>query len=542
MLTLVPLLFFLDRPLAIDDTLFVKSAQQILHDPLRPMNTIVDWYGNGPRYLWVIAKNPPGLSYWLAAGERIVGPSEVARHVSLLPFAIAAALAGLRLTQRFAGGSPYVTASWLASPAFLVSASTLMPDVPALALGLWGLTLYIEGVDTGHGRRRRLGALLAGLAVVVKYTAVVNVAALVLYPLLRQSPPRYRARRPFGMVLDLWPAALPLLAWSALGLATYGRIHVYDALTVVGGPLASRTGWFAERGIAVVTFIAAAGVFPIVFVIPAWRTRTGRIVLGVAAVLGIVAGVAVESIWPRRPAYVAVAVGVLAMIGVCALALACRQGWRSRAGDDRGDSMFLAAWMALNVVFAWSWSWTIAARFILPVLPPLALLLAQVLRLPRPRRRRVAEQLVAVTAVISLAVATLVLRVDALAGEFHRSILPVLAARAAGEGRRAYFVGGWGFYYYAERAGMRRLDGRAPASQRGDFIVEPYYVANNDMPKRLVGRTEIVTDIPGPVPTLGLHTMNARVGAGFYSTVFGPLPFAVGERPVEGVRLWRQTE
>ena len=42
-----------------------------------------------------------------------------------------------------------------------------------------------------------------------------------------------------------------------------------------------------------------------------------------------------------------------------------------------------------------------------------------------------------------------------------------------------------------------------------------------------------------PVPPLQLHTMNAWVGAGFYSTIFGPLPFSVGERPVEGVRLWR---
>jgi hypothetical protein len=458
--------------------------------------------------------------------------------VSLLPFAVAAAFAGIALARRFADESPWAAAVWLASPAFIVSASTLMPDVPALALSLWGTILYIDGVDTDRPGRRSAGAFVAGLAVVVKYTAVVNLGALVFYAVLHR-----RGRQAIRSVIDLWPAALPLAGWSALGFATYGHVHFVDSLTVVGGPLVARSDWLAERGIGLATFVAAAGVFPIAFVDVAWRTRAGRIVLAIAAVLGVLAGAASTVIWPRRPAYVAFTVCVLAALGACALMTAVIEAWREQDPARRRDAMFLVGWMVLHTLFAWFWSWTIAARFILPVFPPLALLLARSLRRAAgAERRREAERVLAMTAVATIAVAVIVLRADALPGEIHRSIVPAIATQAAADGRQAYFVGGWGFYYYAERAGMRRLDLRAPASRRGDLIVEPYYVANNEIPAELEKRTHVVGDIAGPAPPFFLHTMNSWVGAAFYSTIFGPLPFAVGDRPAEGVRVRLQTE
>ena len=538
LLVLTPLLVFLDRPLAIDDTLFVKAADQILRDPARPLNAIVDWYGNGPRYLWVIAKNPPGLSYWLAAAERLGGAREIVWHLSLLPFAVAAAIAGVQLARRFAGASPWATAVWLASPAFMVSASTLMPDVPALALSLWGTVLYLDGVDGNRAGRRNLGAFVAGLAVAVKYTAVVSIAALVLYSLLHR-----RGRDVIRPVVDLWPATVPLLAWTALGLATYGHVHFVDSLTVVGGPLVARAGWFSERGIALATFVAGAGVFPIVFLVAASRERAGRALFVVSVLVGVVAGIGANVIWPRRPGYVPFAVGVLAAVGACALFTAAREAWRDEESNDRRDTVFLVGWMALHTLFAWFWSWTIAARFILPVFPPLALLLARALRRHLgPDARQQTDRLLAATTLLTAGVAFIVLHADALPGEIHRAILPAVAEQAAAAGQQAHFVGGWGFYYYAERAGMRRLDQRAPASRAGDLIVEPYYTANNDLPKPLASRLQLVTDIAGPAPPLGVHTMNSWVGAGFYSSIFGPLPFAVGDGPAEGVRVWRQIE
>src|SRR5262245_24047468 len=146
MVPLVPLLFALGRPVSIDDPLFLKAAAQIRVDPARPYDATTYWYER-PGRLWQIAKNPPGISYWLALVQALGGRSEVAWHLAMLPFTILAVGSGVWLARRFVGESVWTTVVWVASPAYLVSAATLMPDVPSLALSLTGTALYVEGVD-----------------------------------------------------------------------------------------------------------------------------------------------------------------------------------------------------------------------------------------------------------------------------------------------------------------------------------------------------------------------------------------------------------
>jgi hypothetical protein len=532
LLPLVTLLFALARPVMIDDTLFLKAAAQIRRDPHHPFDFAINWYGWEEPFWWVF-KNPPGLSYWLAAVETVFGEREVALHAALLPFAVLAVLAGVRLARRFANGSPWVTAAWAASPAFLVSAATLMADVPSLALSLWGLVLWIEGTDADSPAARRLGAVLAGLAVVVKYTAVLGVAGLALYSVLVTDATRRRQQ-----AVDLWPALLPAAAWSLLTLATHGRNHLMDALTVGGGGLDPNPGWVTHRGIAFLTFVAATGVFPLVLAAPGLFQRRGlRLGLG-AALVGLLAGTATGWVWsPRgvRPGAVAL-VGMLAALGALALLEAFREGL---AGGDR-DGRFLAAWIVLHVVYLWLWSWTIAARFVLPVLPALAILLARSLGArPGASRGGRAEMMLAGAALLALAVSAGVLRADGYAGEFYRRAVPQIAAQARAEGRRGLFVGAWGFQHYAERAGLARLNVDTPALVAGDIVLQPYYAANRELPRALAGRLERVANIAGPPPPLGIHTMNINAGAGFYSSVYGPLPFFPAHLPSEGLIVWR---
>src|SRR6266513_4259686 len=96
LLVLTPLVLVLGRSIAIDDTLFLGAAEQILKDPWRPFDAVTP-SGTTPLPLWIALKNPPGLAYWLAAGLAVAGRDEWWLHLMLLPFALAAALAGVRL-------------------------------------------------------------------------------------------------------------------------------------------------------------------------------------------------------------------------------------------------------------------------------------------------------------------------------------------------------------------------------------------------------------------------------------------------------------
>lgn len=519
---LTPLFFFLERPVTVDDTLYLRAAEQILRDPWHPFDSTIGWFTT-PTALWVASKNPPGLAYWLAGVHALGGSNERWLHVSLLPFAIAAVLAGGRLARRFAGGSGWVTAVWVASPAFLVSASTLMADVPALAFSLWGVALWVEGVDADRGGARRLGALVAGVALFVKYTSILVLPILALYVLL-VVPARRRA------LLDLWPSLLTSAAWAALDIATHGRSHLIGSLWVVDASRRlSFSGWFLEHGIALLTFVAASGIFPALFLVPALRVSAGRWLVVLAAVLGIGASLVSQSIWSAVSPWAAAGAGVLVAVGAAALLTASREVLRGER-----DQVFLAAWIGLHAIFIWFWSWTVAVRFVLPLMPPLALLLARALG---PHRR----WLLAATTAGAIAVSSVVLQADAFPGQFHREVISAVAREAQAGGRRVYFVGAWGFQYYAERAGMRWLDPLDRTVRAGDLILQPHYVANSIMPPVFKPRIEKAAYIDAPVPPLRVHTMHPLVGAGFYASSWGPLPFVIANQPAAGASVWLVT-
>jgi hypothetical protein len=523
---LLPLVFALDRPVMVDDPLYLKVAAQILRDPLRPYDFTMNWYG-WPELFWDITKNPPLVSYWLAVVRGLGATSEWLAHVAMLPFAVAAVLGGVRLARRFVADAGWATTFWAASPAFLVSAATLMADVPALAASLWGVSAWIEGVDNTSSRARRFGALLVGVAFVLKYTALVAVLALVAYVVVGREPGQ--RRRGLG---DLWVASLPAFAWGLLTLGTTGRVHVVDALVIGGGGLSPNPGWFGHRGVAILTFVAGASITLALVTLATLRDRRAALIGAGAVALGVTAALVTPWIWsPQGLRHGAqLMVGVLATAGALLLLRSLDEGLRDPAGR------FLAVWALLHVAYLWFWSWSIAARFVLPALVPLALLLARRLERGAVGPRAIVSG-VAVAA--GLVAAIVVLRADGFPGELYRRALPALAAQARSDGRRAYFVGAWGFHYYAEQAGLPRLDTKGPAPRVGDLIFQSYYAGNNELPPTLVPRLREVGNVAAPAPPFGLHTMNINVGAGFHSTVFGPLPYFRAHLPAEGVIVWQ---
>ena len=92
-----------------------------------------------------------------------------------------------------------------------------------------------------------------------------------------------------------------------------------------------------------------------------------------------------------------------------------------------------------------------------------------------------------------------------------------------------WFLGHWGFQYYMEQGGAKAVDVLHTTLQPGDVLVIP---ENNDLSRiplegfQLVQRLEFV-------PSQWLGIMSRAVGAGFYSSGFGPLPFAIGSLPPE---------
>jgi len=74
------------------------------------------------------------------------------------------------------------------TPAFLVSSTTLMCDVPMLAFWIWTIVFWERALGNERGRWLFIGAgVLAGLAVLTKYSAITLLPLLFVLSLLRTA-------------------------------------------------------------------------------------------------------------------------------------------------------------------------------------------------------------------------------------------------------------------------------------------------------------------------------------------------------------------
>jgi hypothetical protein len=86
-----------------------------------------------------------------------------------------------------------------------------------------------------------------------------------------------------------------------------------------------------------------------------------------------------------------------------------------------------------------------------------------------------------------------------------------------------------------EKLGARAVDYKNFTPSPGDILVMPLHNTYiSEPPPEIVARRDVLS-VPGPA---GLATWNAAVGAGFYSSVAGPLPFAFGRVPPEDVLVY----
>jgi hypothetical protein len=163
--------------------------------------------------------------------------------------------------------------------------------------------------------------------------------------------------------------------------------------------------------------------------------------------------------------------------------------------------------------------------------PAVAILLARRLA---DRRRRPATALVPLA--VSQALGLWIAAADARQAGAQRIAAARIRAAVDPERERVFFQGHWGFHYYMDAIGARPFDALDPPSRRGDVIVVP---SNNTrtpgVPPGLVGDRTVVEVASGP----GVSTLQPDVGAGFYSSLLGPLPFTFARIPPEQYAIVR---
>jgi hypothetical protein len=479
------------KPLLVDDSAYYFYAKQIAQDPLRPYAFHMFWYQHPSPANEILA--PPGLPYWWAIAYGLFGEQPFWWKVWLLPYSLIFVFALDALFRRFARGleTPLVWMTVL-SPTFLPSLN-LMLDVPALALVLGSVALFFRSCARESFLLAGAAGLVAGLAMETKYTAFMAPAIILLYA--------FMFRRITLGILASGVALLVFVYWEWFIAIYHGESHficnlkqqdstlnekfqlIWPLLTIVGAlsPPVSLLG------------LAALGL-----------RRASLAVIGAVMAIGYLVlacfdGVFILSGNPPLPGdwhepeempleYVIFGALGLVSLGVTLVGIWCLCVRKRDAGVDnpfshspiafvlspfRRMDLFLVLWLLGEMAGYFLLTPFPAVRRVMGVMVVGTLLagrLAARTCAAWPRRNVIHG-----VAAASVALGVLFYSVD---------LLDAFAEKNAAEGAaefirerqpeaRIWYVGHWGFQYYAERAGMIPVVPDQSILGEGDWLVKP---------------------------------------------------------------------
>jgi hypothetical protein len=523
-LVLVP---FRESAFTIDDTLFLFEARHALADPLHPSALETVWSADPPvpvRMSQILPNGP--VMAWLLVPSVLANGSETIAHLAelaALALAIAATVAlalRLGLAPRWAMCSGVLVA---ATPVALAMAGTAMPDVPAMALGVAGLERLVAWRDERRVHQGVLAALLLGLAPLARSHVIMLLgvgALLVAGDYLRDA----------GWRRAGWTAWLPLAVAPVITVAI--MVATRDPLGS-SFELARVAASFAKVGQVprnIVSF-AMHWVLAIPLALPWVLIRRGSIARRWwVLLLATGAAAFLLEAW-QNPS--ALASAAIAGLGATVLFDILAVAW------NRRESMQLTLGLWLLTALPVAIYVHLPSKYLLASAPAAALLVARALA---ERSTATARWIVPVTAVAGIALGVAILRADAAFAGLGRRAAAELVAPNVAAGRRVWFVGNWGFQWYAERAGGLTVSLAEPSPAAGDLLVttEKTDVApalKQMLVARYRERTRLIATVADHSP--GGRVMDPELGAGFFSNAWGNYPWAWGDDLLDAFELWR---
>ncbi len=516
------LLPFLTRAFHIDDPLFLWTANHIQSHPLDFYGFDVNWDG----FVKTMAhenKNPPLASYYLALVASLFGWSEPALHAGFLLPAAALGLGTFFLARRLCARAVSATLISVFTPALLVSASSVMSDVPMLALFVWSVVLWLRGIESENGKWLFAAGFLIAVTALTKYFGLALVPLLAVYTILRTRK------------MGSWMAALsvPILIialYESFMWAHYGTGGLFNAAEYAG-----ESQSLAGRLTSTLTGLAFMGgcLASVAFYLPLLRVRfllplVATIAIAMIAILVLLPGTrtllganGIELSWP-----VTIQVALFAAAGSIVPALAVSDLWRRR--DAESTLLFL--WVFGTFLFSAYLNWSVTVRTLLPMVPAAGILVVRRLETLQADGARIAPWKWYAPLVPALVLAMAVAWADAKLANSARVAAQQFGAEMVHYPFSTYFQGHWGFQYYMEAEGGKAVRYGKTDFQRGDAIINPL---NNTsvwpIDESLVGG-RFSGDFQGP---RDLTTMSHSCGAGFYTDLWGPLPFVFGSVPPE---------
>jgi hypothetical protein len=510
------LLPYLNKAFTIDDPVFLLQAQQIRKAPLHPMALDICWMEDtvcGP-----VAQYMPGnvlMSYYLVPAANLANPEWLVHLMQIIALWCGIA-ATVSLAFRFGFGSFAACAAGLlvaATPPVLAMASTAMPEILGMSLGVIGIERLVAWKEDGKVFNGVVSALALGLAPIARLHLVLlwPIAAVLL--------------RDDARIFDVWGwIALPKRRWIPLMAAALVSVAALALTHEPGSGLKPPHMYLRPQK----TFFNLES-YQIYWIVAmplglAWLVLRNRHVRFWLLPIPVVPPLILK-IWSPQHAtggwtLLCVGVGVVVLMDVllCSFESRDRDPWR----------MACALWLLIPLVALPYIHFPV--KYLVPCAPAAALLIADLLPALRWRKAALCG-IVAAGAIYG----GMVLRADAQFAEMPREAAKRLIAPHVAAGERVWVSSQWGLYWYAQKAGaqvLRTDDVPAP----GDYLVKGQMEGYPGTLYRLPPAIQIERfTVGGPRG----RTMSFKDGAGLYSNGWGNLMWAWGTGEWNHYELWR---
>ncbi len=449
MVALMATVVNLGKPVLVDDTAYLAFARHIATQPLHPYDFEFLWNEQPQPAMTILA--PPVVPYWLAVGIAIFGESIPLLKLWLFPFVAIAAFAARSLLRRFAPAHETLGLVLLTLGPSALPFWNLMLDMPALALELASLSLFLHGSN----RPRRipilvLSVLCMALAIETKYSVLALPVILLFWGVAHKQ---YRAT-----AIVLTTGLLLVVAMEMFIFIASGESHFLHHASKRSANLNSQS---SQVVLVLPLFGHLGGVVGwIGFAI--WANHRGYRIAVALLAISVMAMLLLPSDWvtiiaPRDAASdpLTIANVLFVVLGVSAMSAVLYQ----RA------SHVLIGWLALEIVAYFVLSPFPAGRRILGIAFVMILIALQKLPPVLSQRARWTIGIAFIWGLSFAAIDTYDAWVERDAAE--RVVAFAKAEHLVGTG---YYDGRWGYQYYCERAGLKPYIPGRTNLREGDWI------------------------------------------------------------------------
>jgi len=502
----------------IDDTGHLEIARWIAANPLRPMSGMLSW---GEDFQPIHFTNQPHLYFYLMAiWGSLFGWTEASMHMLMSLFAFWAIYAFYRIVRFIHPEFAILpTALFALSPAFVVGQNSMV-DIPLLAV--WtGFYWALLNPKISERNRYLISAMLCSAALLIKYSSLILLPALVLHMILRKQNRQ--------LVWGLLPL-IALAIWSAFNFYDYGGIHILGR--EIGKYQNQSYLQFAVSWLRTLGSITPFAVLAIIAMIYRSTSIISKSAWFLISIFNLLAYSFV--LWffiasPSNDVAINYVLKWLFLINGAALIwiIATMSIKRLINGNLNIVQLTLLYWLVSSALFIIFFAPFMAIRHVLLVIPPVVLLLSSWVMVENKARK-----FVSAIVVLSLMVTSLLAMADRWYADIYRQ-QAALIANSMPRQSAIWFNGNWGWQWYASQSGMRQfslLDDR-PKPRPGDFIVSARVCCALPIPKEI--ELEPYKKITIPRDSRVSHFASWRL---YFS---GHQPWGYSNSPIEEFVIWR---